>query len=200
MLPRLPLAFVVKANNAWTRPVGARRLASAGRLDVVARALIAASSSPVSRYTLFIAVLCGPPSPPVALVADCSKLAPLTSETEFAEALSRAYSGTPPPGLRLARAGFGDVLRSLANAGYRLYYLHEEGSDIRSLELGTPATFVLGDHIGLRREDEELLDSLGVPRVSLGPLPYFTSHCITLVCEEVARRKLLSQGRGDRNR
>ena len=192
MLPKRSAAFLLKAGNAWTAPVSAKRLASAGRLDVVARALIALLGTPVAAHALFIAVLAGPPNPPLGLVVDCGRAKPLGSEAEFAEAFSSAVRGEPPEGYETLKLSFEEAVSGLKAAGYNIYYLHEAGADIRETNIVPPAAFVLGDHIGLTREDEALLEAEGIGRVSLGPLPYFTSHCVVLVCEEILRRAHLA--------
>ena len=188
MLPRRSVAFLVKANKAWTAPVGGKRLASAGRLDVVARAVIALLGTPLATRALFVAVLEGPPSPPLSLVVDCRRARPLSSEAEFAQAFSSVLRGGRVEGYEVLRLGFKEAVNELRSTGYNVYYLHEAGRDIREFNVKPPAAFVLGDHIGLTREDEALLEAEGVRKISLGPFPYFTSHCIIIVCEEILRR------------
>ncbi len=182
------LAFVVKAQSAWTGPVRARGLASAGRIDVVARSLMAALSQPLRKSTLFASVLEGPPSPPLTLIADGAEASPPRSEREFAELYNTLLASRKVAGYAVTKLGFEKLVRELEEAGYAVYYLHERGDDIRRVNIQFPAAFILGDHIGLDRAAERFLEAHGVPRVSLGPIPYFTSHCIILVCEEVARR------------
>ena len=40
---------------------------------------------------------------------------------------------------------------------------------------------VIGDNEGFTASETELLGRLGLPRVTVGPLPIFASHCIVLV-------------------
>lgn len=191
MLPRRSIAFLVKANNAWTAPVGGKRLASAGRLDVVARAVIALLGTHIAAHALFVAVLGGPPNPPLSLLVDCRRACPLSSEAEFARVFSSVLRGERIEGYEILRLGFKEAVNELRSAGYNVYYLHEAGRDIREFDVKLPAAFVLGDHIGLTKEDEALLEAEGVSKISLGPFPYFTSHCIVIVCEEILRRACL---------
>jgi len=73
---------------------------------------------------------------------------------------------------------------------YEVLYLHEEGIDIRKFKLTNHPLFILGDHEGLDPESEKFLKELKIPWISLGPISYLASHCITIVNEELDRRRL----------
>jgi tRNA (pseudouridine54-N1)-methyltransferase len=74
-------------------------------------------------------------------------------------------------------------VNSIRVSGAKLIYLHENGVPIDdyNFEIGFDYCFILGDQIGLDRDSEKLLDSMGVPRVSLGRISYLSSQCIWLV-------------------
>mgnify|MGYP000064707230 CR=1 FL=1 len=192
------LIFLVKASTARTEPdFNVRSLAgSSGRLDVIARCVIAAfrTRTGVRRSVMLMVVLEGPPSPPKLLEIAGGELESVPeSEVDVALAIADALRGSGPPGYRVRRESFRDaVLELLSREGLELYYLHERGKDIRTQEFGgRGVAFVLGDHLGLDKESEDFLDRLGVARISLGPRVYLTSHCITMVLDEFERRGLL---------
>ena len=79
---------------------------------------------------------------------------------------------------------FKESVRHYAENGFKLYYLHEEGRDIRGANLARNPAFVLGDHKGLDPLSERFMDFMKAERIGLGPHSYLASHCITLVnCE-----------------
>ena len=179
----------MKASKAWTKALKTREIAIAGRLDVVARTLMAALIEPYRRFTLFMAVLEGPPKPPILLIVDGSKAYVPDSEEEFARMYSKLIQGGTIDGYRVKRLSFREAIKIARRAGYNIYYLCEMGNDIRNnLKLVLPALFVLGDHIGLTGEEEQWLFRSGIQGVSIGPISYFASHCILIVHEEITRQ------------
>ncbi len=186
--------FLVKASRAVTAPTFTlRSLASAsGRMDVIARSVVAAFSALRPEMVTFEAVLEGPPNPPLTIRFEGASIPRFPrSEGEAGAMILDALSGRPPPGVTVVRRGFRRVVLDHASEGHYLIYMHEAGEDIRPL---LPAlvrrgsvVFILGDHLGLDPDSESFLDGLGIPRVSLGPTPYFTSHCIAIVNEELDR-------------
>lgn len=179
--------FVVKASMAVTSPdFNPAGLASAGRMDVVARAAIAALSlkSGVREDVLFYAVLEGPPRPPVTIELRGWELRRLPlSEAEVGLLIQKLLRGEAVEGVVARKTGFREVVLGLLKClgVSRVIYLHEHGVDIESLELGGRLAMILGDHRGVDSATESWLRSLGIRWVSLGPTPYFTEHCITYV-------------------
>ncbi len=177
--------FLVKASTAITSPdFSITGLASAGRMDVVARAMIAALSlrSGVRKDVLFCAVLEGPPKPPVTIELRGWELERMPlSEAEVGLLIQKLLRGETVGGAAVRRIGFKEVvLGLLEHLGVScVVYLHERGIDVASLELGERLAMILGDHKGVDPTTEGWLKSLGVKWVSLGPTPYFTEHCIT---------------------
>lgn len=191
------IAFLLKASQAATSPIfSPRSLASlGGRMDLVARSIIAAFSagSELRRKTAFLAVLEGPPRPPILLVARGDRLgrAP-SSELEVGELILRAFN-QEVEGLKLAYGiSFEKIVKGICKrVGSRhIAYLERWGKDVRSphADLTKHRVFILGDHRGLDRKSKEFLAALGIRSYSLGPLSYLTSHCITLVLEEFERK------------
>lgn len=178
--------FVVVAPTARSSPgFNLKDLpGSSGRLDVVCRCLVAAlrGAGGVRRDTLFCAVLDEGAS---ALVVEGWRVGLVPrSELGVARLLGRVFAGESVEGFRVERAGFREVLEGVAG-GLPLFYLHERGAPLRSVDLPPEAAFVLGSHVDVPPEYERVLDELGAVRVSLGPRRYLASHCVTLVHHEL---------------
>lgn len=194
--------FVLKASTAVTAPVFlVRNIAgTSGRLDIVCRCILSAFliNGKIRRNVDFYAVLEGPPSPPRLLKVSGGLLSKLPkSEVEVGRIIRDLLSmdrGVYPKNnaFEVGRMTFERLVLCLRGAGGSLIYLHENGVDIRDYKFAsmTPVAFILGDHLGLDPASERFLDSLGVTRVSLGPVSYLASHCITLVNEELDKLRV----------
>ncbi len=192
--------FLVKASKACTSSnFNIKSFAgSSGRLDVVARSILAALrlARGVRRNVIFLGVLEGPPNPPKLLKVIGKELRKLPeSEVEIARIFLRLFKGENVEGFYLENKGFRDVVLEFVQSPCTVvYYLERDGVDIREVIFpkDKDLVFILGDHIGLDRDSELFLRKLGVRVISLGPKVYFTSHCITMVNEELDRREFLS--------
>ena len=185
------IVFLIELREAWTARIGRGALASFGRLDVALRAINAALDTPVAYEVSVKLALEGPPSPPVSIEVDGKLAKPIAGEQFFKTVLNSLYAGGQVAGFSIKKQGFMDQILEAKNKGYSLYWLEENGRNIRGTEIHPPALFILGDHKGFSVQAEKMLRKLKVPRVSLGPLPYFTSHCIIIVLEELIRRGIL---------
>ncbi|MEM3164539.1 MAG: tRNA (pseudouridine(54)-N(1))-methyltransferase TrmY [Halobacteria archaeon] len=176
-------------------------LPGAGRMDLVCRCVTSALflSEEIRRDTAIAAVLDGPPDPPKAVTFHGAKVRRLypdernvASHIQIAlEASLRAGPGEvpePEPGITVARKGLESILKERAEEGRALLYLHKQGEDLRKAELPGGATFVLGDHLGLPKAAEGLLERLGARRLSVGRVEYLASHVIAVVHNELDRR------------
>lgn len=184
--------FVVFSNTAATAPVfTVSTLATlGGRMDVVARSLINALWDLESQRfnTLLVALLNGPPNPPLGLYAWRVPAGGKRSEGFFGGLILEALSGKKVDGLLVEKgARLVDVVSLLKGAGYPVYLLDENGLSYANVNLEEPVAFVLGDHIGipadLLRQVTRLVDGV----ISIGRTPYLTSHCIAFVHELLDR-------------
>lgn len=185
--------FLIKASKTVTAPIFNLRCiaGTSGRLDVILRSFISAliCDDEIRKDTEIYAVLEGPPNPPLIIAAFGSGLNNLPqSEVGLAIIFQKLMQGERIKGFRVLRKSFSEILKELIK-DYTPLYLHEKGKDIRELSFtkNSKYLFILGDHIGLDRKSEELISKLGIPWVSLGPIPYLTSQCITLIHEEIDR-------------
>lgn len=108
---------------------------------------------------------------------------PADEETVASWIFDSMQSMSGSNGITLARESFEKVVRALQTSKRQVFYLHEDGKDLEALtDRGfTGIGFILGDQAGLDPASEKLLDSLHVPRVSIGPRSYLSSSCIIFV-------------------
>ncbi|HXY87880.1 MAG TPA: tRNA (pseudouridine(54)-N(1))-methyltransferase TrmY [Candidatus Acidoferrales bacterium] len=172
---------------------------SAGRIDILARCVNSAffTSFDIRRDTRIILVLLGEPNPPKVLRFEGSELKYLNPDERSAgslikKALSidvRGHEQISTRGVYVRRANLKDVLSDVDISN--IIYLHETGEDIRAVNLNHERMiFILGDHLGLTKEEEALIHK--TKRVSLGPIALHTDHCIILVHNELDRKCLKS--------
>jgi tRNA (pseudouridine54-N1)-methyltransferase len=180
---------------------------TSGRLDVVCRVL-AATFRAVPELTPsleFLAVLGGPPDPPLLLrVGDVSDQGIPEGELSLAVILksllnlrrtaARRQLSTWPQ-FSLSRQGFEETLEQAARKGTQVCYLVERGTPLESvgLNLAKPLVFVLGDDRGLPQEHEALLSRIPVQEIAMGKQSLLGSHVVTLLLLELARRSVSVQ-------
>lgn len=181
--------FIVKSSTAFTAPIfNIRSLAgSSGRLDVICRCILNTffiDKDVFRRNVVFYGVLEGPPDPPKTIVVDGSIVDNMVlDEVWVANVISGLMGGESLKGFNILRIGFNNLLNLIRVPGVKMLYLHENGIPIDDYDFETvfDYCFILGDQIGLDRDSEKLLDSIGVPRISLGKISYLSSQCIWLV-------------------
>ncbi|HOT07821.1 MAG TPA: tRNA (pseudouridine(54)-N(1))-methyltransferase TrmY [Methanotrichaceae archaeon] len=88
------------------------------------------------------------------------------------------------PGISVCLGGLPKVLDQLPGI---LYYLREDGADLRLEGPISGGTFVLGDHLGMTEAEEQLLQSRKARVISVGPLSLHADHCIILIQSELDR-------------
>jgi len=76
-----------------------------------------------------------------------------------------------------------------AEEGSFFYLLHEKGRAISDVEFEPDAVFILGDHLGLPRNEEKFVERFAHEKVSLGTTSYLASQCITVLHYELDTRK-----------
>lgn len=192
--------FVVIGNRAVTDAFSLNDLPGAGRIDILCRCVNSAFflSHAIRRNTRIYLVLLGPPKPPLIVRLEGSELKYLNPDERSAGSLIKKAVGQKEvddfeiqstPGVWVRRGSLEDVL----SEKNEIIYLREDGKDIKELENMDSdvknLVFVLGDHEGMKREDEELLDEHGATRASVSPYSLHADHCIILVHNELDRRE-----------
>ena len=94
------------------------------------------------------------------------------------------------PGIYVARKNLKDLLIEISKKYDEIVYLREDGVDIRSVvcNLKNPL-FILGDHLGLKEDDEKLVMKYAHLVLSLSPISLQADQCITITHYELDRCK-----------
>jgi len=191
-------AFLIVGNKAVTKPFSLKDLAgSAGRMDIICRCIAQALfiSHGIRRDVEVYVLLLGKPDPPKALKIlgnEVKYMAP--DERNIGGLIRKALSlevgkdwKQSTPGIYVARKSLKELLDDLSKR-FEVIYLREDGVDIREIacEFKNPL-FVLGDHIGLKTEDEELVLNYAKQIVSVSKLSLQADQCIVIVHYELDR-------------
>ncbi len=164
---------------------------SGGRMDILCRCANASLflSHDLRRDTDCYLVLCGEPAGPKTVRFSGSAVRSLSPDERSAGALIKKALDLPTgsefrdaaPGVSVRKGG---LLRLMNEHTFGV--LDEKGSDIRSA--GTlPGAFVLSDHLNFTQEEESLFHEC--PRYSVGPACLHADHAITVVHNELDRRR-----------
>ncbi|MGH7339050.1 MAG: tRNA (pseudouridine(54)-N(1))-methyltransferase TrmY [Candidatus Rokuibacteriota bacterium] len=137
----------------------------------------------------FTAVLMGPPKPPKAVTFRGRELRDLaTDDSDWAKVLRDVLSGKPHPGIGVAGVGLQTLIDDAARRSDPVFVLHEKGEPIESVEIDGDPLFVIGDHIGLAKKDEDYVMRTG-RRVSLGKKSYLAAACVASINYTLDRRE-----------
>jgi tRNA (pseudouridine54-N1)-methyltransferase len=162
-----------------------------GRMDVLCRCLNSSLflSHDLRRNTECYLVLCGEPAGPKTVRFLGSDVRSLSPDERSAGALIKKALTIPvgsefreaAPGISVRKGGLARLLSEHAFA-----VLDEKGPDVRRAET-LPDAFLLSDHLNFTVEEEPLLAAC--PRYSVGPVCLHADHTITLVQNELDRRR-----------
>lgn len=172
--------YITQSKTATTSPAFPRKgIAShSGRLDVIARMLRSAlltQEEGIRRDTTFIAVLEGPPKPPLTLVFRGNTLnCDLMYEREAVECIRSCMKGETE-GCEAKHITLNDVLKGI---GVPIILLREDGIDISKVNVsGKSVAFLIGS-----QHDLELPPRIKIYKeISIGPFSYLASHCIAFL-------------------
>lgn len=170
---------MIVSSTGVTRPFSLKGYAGAsGRLDVVARSILALSLEPsASLYALLL----GPPSPPKVVVAPPSCCLGLTEPDVMAE-ISRALKRGEGNRLAVREQGAEELFYQLSKQ-YELVLLEERGRNAlreRELIAGEKA-MVLGSHVDMPPDIAAIAKRYAVASVSVGPRSLHADHVIAFL-------------------
>ncbi len=169
---------------------------SGGRMDVVCSCIVSALwlSHKTRENTKFFVVLNGPSNPPVTICFDGSKLLKVyVDEKTNAKWMKKLLSfkidkeWKEVSGTNISRKSFQEILKEIEGD---VYVLHEKGTPIGEMKIGKNPIFILGDHIGLPREEEKFALRYG-KKISLGKKVYLASSCISILNWICDKREIL---------
>jgi tRNA (pseudouridine54-N1)-methyltransferase len=162
-----------------------------GRMDVLCRCLNSSLflSHDLRRDTECYLVLCGEPAGPKTVRFLGSDIRSLSPDERSAGALIKKALTIPvgsefreaAPGISVRKGGLARLFSE-----HTFAVLDEKGPDVRQAET-LPEAFLLSDHLNFTVEEELLLAAC--PRYSVGPVCLHADHTITLVQNELDRRR-----------
>ncbi|MDW7989898.1 MAG: tRNA (pseudouridine(54)-N(1))-methyltransferase TrmY [Archaeoglobaceae archaeon] len=192
--------FLVIGNEAFTEPFNLSDLTGAGRIDVLCRCVSQALflSHSIRKGVEVYLLLLGEPDPPKVIRIKSDELRRMSpDERNIAGHIRKALSFKltkdwieTNSGIHISRKTLKDLLTELSNS-YEIYYLREDGRDIRerALNIKNPL-FVLGDHLGVKRADENLILEFTRDVISVSKLSLMAEQCIAIVNYELDRVEL----------
>lgn len=165
---------------------------SGGRMDLVARCICNALwiSHDLRRDSCIHVVACGRPNPPVVISFYGDRLRGVSPDERNIAAWIKGVLALKRknPGIKIRKLSFQQLIEELAAGGKALYTLHEKGTDISEVKLKANPVFILGDHIGLPREEEKFVERFEHEKISLGTISYLSSQCITVLHYELDKK------------
>jgi len=141
-------------------------------------------------------LLLGPPDPPkvVKVVGEEVRyMAP--DERNIGGLLSKALAikvdkiwRQSTPGIYVARKTLEELLDELVER-YVIYYMREDGRDIRDIGFGESSLFILGDHLGVGEDMEAIIKERCQEVVSIPTRKLQADHCIVIAHYELDRKR-----------
>jgi tRNA (pseudouridine54-N1)-methyltransferase len=186
--------FILYARKAVTSPDFALDdlPGSGGRMDLVARCICNALwiSHALRRDTCIHVVACGSPKPPRVISFYGDALRDVSPDERNIAGWIQKVMGQKRtnPGIRVRELSFQELIQERAADGAFFYLLHERGRALREVPLSADAVFVLGDHLGLPRNEERFVERFEHDKISIGSISYLASQCITILHYELDRR------------
>ena len=164
---------------------------SGGRMDILCRCVNTSLflSHDLRRDAACYLVLCGGPSPPKTIRFSGDAVRSLSPDERSAGALIKKALDIPAgskfrdaaPGVSVRNGGLAQLM-----AEHVFGVLDEKGTDIRTAGI-IPDAFLLSDHLNFTKDEE--LQVQQCPRFSVGPECIHADHTITIVHNELDRRR-----------
>ena len=167
--------FIVKGNTAKTKFPLKDLPSSGGRIDILCRCVNSAFclSHDIRRDTILYLCFSGKTIKFVG--KELQHLTP--DERGIAILIRKALEGNPTPGVYINEKSFEETV---LESGKEIIYLDEKGKDISCLKLKKDMCFVLADHLGFDKKDQDFLEKKG-EKTSISPKILHADHCIIVV-------------------
>lgn len=192
--------FLVIGNKATTSPFSLKNIPGAGRMDILCRCISQAIflSHSIRKSLEVYLLLLGDPNPPIVVKIKSDEVRRMSPDERSIAGLIRkalkfkAGEGWTETnsGIFISKKGLKGLLEDLSNS-YHIYYMREDGEDIRkiSYKMENPL-FVLGDHVGVKKEDEKIILRFAEDIVSVSKLSLMAEQCITIANYELDRTSM----------
>ncbi|MCD6476662.1 MAG: tRNA (pseudouridine(54)-N(1))-methyltransferase TrmY [Candidatus Aenigmarchaeota archaeon] len=170
---------------------------SGGKMDTVCRFVTSCLwvSHGLRRDVDIYLVLNGPPRPPITIHISGENVKRMDpNERSIAIWIQKSLKGeitkdwkNIQEGIKVSAKSFQEIIKSLSDRP--MYVLEEKGEYIEDIEIKENPVFVIGDHLGMPRNEEKFVLRYG-EKISLGKQPYFASTCATILNWILDKRKL----------
>ena len=173
---------------------------SGGRMDILCRCVNSALflSHDLRRDVIIYLVLLGEPDKPGIVKFEGENVRYLNPDERSSGSLIKKAlekSAIPrwresTPGVWIRLGGLADLLEEVITDKKSLFYLLEDGGDIRDEfreNMPEDTVFVMGDHTGMTSEEETVIQDLDAKTINVGPISLHADHCIILVNNEIDR-------------
>ncbi|HIH62011.1 MAG TPA: tRNA (pseudouridine(54)-N(1))-methyltransferase TrmY [Methanobacteriales archaeon] len=189
--------FLVIGNKATTGPFSLKNIPGAGRMDILCRCISQAIflSHSIRESMEVYLLLLGNPNPPRVVKIRSDELRGMSPDERSVAGLirkalkfkAREKWTETNSGVFISKKDLIGLLEELSSF-YRIYYMREDGKDLRKLagKMKNPL-FVLGDHLGVKKEDEKVILQFAEDIVSISKLSLMAEQCITIANYELDR-------------
>ena len=173
---------------------------SGGRIDILCRCVNSALflSHDLRRDVTIYLVMLGEPDMPRIVKFEGKNVKYLNPDERSSGSLIKKAlekSAIPrwresTPGVWIRLGDLADLLEEVLTEEKRLFYLLEDGGDIRDVfkeNMQETTVFVMGDHTGMTPGEETVIQGLDAKTISVGPISLHADHCIILVNNEIDR-------------
>ncbi|MFN3384852.1 MAG: tRNA (pseudouridine(54)-N(1))-methyltransferase TrmY [Archaeoglobaceae archaeon] len=183
-------SFLVIGNEAVTEPFSLNDIPGAGRMDILCRCVSQALflSHSIRRDVEVFLLLLGKPNPPKVVRIVSNELRRMSpDERNIAGHIRKALSFKATKewtetnsGIFVAKKNLEELLIELSKR-YNIYYLREDGRDMNEVasEINEPL-FILGDHIGVKKVDEDVIFNFTSTILSVSNLSLMAEQCIAI--------------------
>ncbi len=183
-------SFLIIGNEAVTEPFSLNDIPGAGRMDVLCRCVSQALflSHSIRKDVEVFLLLLGKPDPPKVVRIVSNELRRMSPDERNVAGHIRKALGVKATkewtetnsGIFVTKRNLKELLSELSKR-YNVYYLREDGRDMSEIAswIKDPL-FVLGDHIGVKKEDEDVIFNFTSTILSVSNLSLMSEQCITI--------------------
>lgn len=174
--------FLIYSRGGFTSS-NFKSLREAGRLDIIAHCLTSSFflSHALRKDIIFHIILTGPPSPPLYIKVEGSKVHDVRCDEEtWGEILKIVLNNKTHPGFTLYKKSFQEVIKDISKEVKDIYILEEKGKPIEEVKFNEDTLFIIGDQVGLPKKEEGFALRYG-NKISLGKKVYLAADCITII-------------------
>lgn len=190
--------FLIIGNKATTSPFTLKNIPGAGRMDILCRCISQAIflSHSIRKSLEVYLLLLGDPDPPRSIKIQSDQLRRMSPDERSIAGLIRKTLKFKPgkewietnSGIFTAKKDLKELLKELSNS-YQIYYMREDGKNLKKLthKMKNPL-FVLGDHLGVKKEDENIILHFAKDTISVSKLSLMAEQCITIANYELDKK------------